>query len=260
MAKTALITGSTSGIGKELCKIFAQNGHNLVISARFQDQLGTLQKELEKEYHIKAIPIAADLGTVHAAQELYDKVKEKGIKIEYLVNDAGIGEEGYFHENNWEKEFHMIQLNVVSLTQLTKLFLKDMVTRNSGRILNLGSIVSLVPNPKMAVYAATKAYVLSLSEALATELKDTNVTVTTLMPGGTETDFFRRAHATDTKMYQDTSLDDAANVAKDGYEALMAGKRRKISGTSTKIQAAPFRHFTRQLNGRRHEVLYAGKG
>jgi short-subunit dehydrogenase len=238
MAKTALITGSTSGIGKELCKVFAQNGHDLVISARFQDQLEGLQKELEQNYNIKVIPVAADLGNVNAAQELYNAVKEKGIEVEFLVNDAGIGEEGYFYETNWEKEFHMIQLNVVSLTQLTKLFLKDMLARKSGRILNLGSIVSLIPNPKMAVYAATKAYILSLSEALATELKDTNITVTTLMPGGTDTEFFQRAHATDTKIYQDTSLDDAADVAKDGYEAMMAGSRRKISGASTKVQAA----------------------
>lgn len=238
MAKTALITGASSGIGNELCKVFAQNGHDLVISSRFQNQLDGMQQELEQAYKVKVTPIAADLGNINAAQELYNTVKGKGIEVEFLVNDAGIGEEGFFYETNWEKEFHMLQLNVVSLTQLTKLFLKDMLARKSGRILNLGSIVSLIPNPKMAVYAATKAYILSLSEALATELKDTNISVTTLMPGGTDTEFFKRAHATDTRMYQNTDLDDAAGVAKDGYEAMMAGSRRKISGTSTKLQAA----------------------
>ena len=247
MAKTALITGATSGFGREFCKLFAQDGHDLIIVSRDRNALESVKDEVEKNHSVTVHPIAVDLGQPEGAEEVHLAVKAKGIEVDFLVNNAGIGEHGFFHETDWKKEFHMMQLNVVSLVYLTKLFLPKMIEKKEGRILNLASIVSLMPNPKMAVYAATKAFVLSFSESMANELKDTGVTITALLPGGSDTDFFDRAHAEDTRMYENTSLDDPYEVAKDGYEAMMSGSRRKVSGTQNKIQAAMSKVVPHQL-------------
>lgn len=238
MAKSALITGATSGFGREFCKLFAKDGHDLIIVSRDRNALESVKNELEKNYTVKVFPVSVDLGQPEGAEEVELAVKAKGLKVDFLVNNAGIGEHGLFHENDWQKEFHMMQLNMVSLVYLTKLFLPGMLEKKEGRILNLASITSLMPTPKMAVYAATKAFVLSFTESVAHELKDTGVTITALLPGGSDTDFFDRANAEDTRLYQNSSLDDPFEVAKDGYEAMMSGTRRKISGTQNKIQAA----------------------
>jgi len=231
--KYALITGATSGIGYELAKLFANDGYSLVLVARATDRLQEVTDEF-KQLGVEVTPIAKDLFKDGAAQEVYDEVKSMGILIDVLVNDAGQGQVGLFTEVELQRHLDIVHLNVVSLVTLTKLFLDDMVKRDTGKVLQLGSIVSKTPAPYFAVYAASKAFVLSFSEALSYELKDTNVTMTCLMPGRTDTDFFHKADMTDTKEYQ-KQLDDPAEVAKNGYEALMKGENRVISGMKNKM-------------------------
>jgi short-subunit dehydrogenase len=237
--KYALVTGATSGIGYELAKLFAQNGYNLVIVARSADELQTKSQEFQSQYGVQVIPIAKDLFGENSGVELYDEVKEKGIQVNVLVNDAGQGVFGSFIETDLKRQLEIIHLNVVSLTALTYLFLKDMVDRNEGKILQLGSVVSEIPATLQAVYGGTKAYVLNFSEALISEVKDTNVTITVLQPGATDTDFFNKAGAQNSKMVQDKSkLSDPADVAKDAYEALMKGDDKVVSGFKNKAQVA----------------------
>lgn len=231
--KYALITGGTSGIGYELAKLFAKDGYSLILVARTTDRLQEVTDEF-KQLGVEVTPIAKDLFKDGAAQEVYDEVKKMGILVDVLVNDAGQGQVGMFTEVELQRHLDIVHLNVVSLVTLTKLFLDDMVKRDTGRILQLGSIVSKTPAPYFAVYAASKAFVLSFSEALSYELKDTNVTMTCLMPGRTDTDFFHKADMTDTKEYQ-KDLDDPAEVAKNGYEALMSGESRIVSGMKNKM-------------------------
>jgi short-subunit dehydrogenase len=228
-----LITGATSGIGYELAKLFAQNGYNLLLVARAEDRLQEVTDEL-KQFAVEVNPIAKDLFKSSAAQEIFEEVRSMGINVNILVNDAGQGQHGTFVETELQRHLDVIQLNITSLVALTKLFLDDMVKRNEGKILQLGSVVSKMPAPNLAVYAASKAFVLSFSEALIHELKDTNVTMTVLMPGRTDTDFFRKADMEDTKEYQ-KELAEPADVAKDGYEALMKGESRIISGLMNKM-------------------------
>ncbi len=228
--KTALITGASSGIGQELALLFAQDGFNLVLVARSEETLHRLSEVFEGNYGTENITvIGKDLSEENAAQDVYDQVKAKGITVDVLVNDAGVSTYGKFAtETDWETEKSLIHLNVLTLTQMTKLFLKDMVARNEGKILNLASLVSIAPFPLQAVYAATKSYVWNFSQSLVNELKDTNVTITALMPNATDTDFFNKAGAADVLATE--MLDDPAMVAKDGYEGLMAGKDKVIPG------------------------------
>jgi uncharacterized protein len=236
--KYALITGGSDGIGYELAKLFAKDGYNLVIVARDRERLEQVADKLAAQYNTKVIPISKDLFWHEAPSEIYDELLMKEIKIDVLVNDAGQGQHGFFAETDLQRDIDMIQLNIISLVSLTKLFLKDMIDRNEGKILNLASIASIYPSPLLAIYAATKAFVLSFSEALSNELKETNITVTALMPGSTDTDFFAKADAENTKEYQEASLSDPADVAKDGYEAMMKGEVKVVSGMKNKIQAA----------------------
>ena len=237
-AHYALITGGTSGIGKELAKLFAQDGYHLVIVARDEDGLSTTSQEISQRFGVNVTTISKDLMKPNAAEELYNEVKEKGITIDVLVNDAGQGQHGKFAEYDVQRDVDIIQLNIISLTVLTKLYLKDMIARNEGKILQLSSLASTTPGPLLAVYSATKAYVQSFTQAIINETKDTNVTITALLPGATDTNFFNKAEATNTKQVQDMKLDDPANVAKDGYEALMGGKEKVVSGFMNKVQAA----------------------
>jgi uncharacterized protein len=233
----ALITGATAGIGYELAKLFAQDGYNLIIVARTEEDLQQRADEFSKQYSINVVSIAKDLFNPEAAFELYDEVKAKGLLVDVLVNDAGQGQYGLFVESDIRRQLDIIQLNVSSLTVLTHLFLKDMVARNEGKVLQLGSIASELPGPWQAVYHATKAYVLSLTEALIRELKDTNITLTTLQPGATDTDFFNKAEMQESKIL-DTKLSDPVKVAKDGYEALMKGDDKIVSGFKNKAMVA----------------------
>lgn len=233
----ALITGGTSGIGKELTKCFAADGYNLVLVARTKSDLDITAMELKDAYSIDVKTIAKDLFQHNAPFEVYDEVKQMGVTIEVLVNDAGQGQYGLFVEQDINRYLEIIQLNVSSLTVLTHLFLKDMVVRDEGKILQLASIASELPGPWQAVYHATKAYVLSLTEALYIELKETNVTITALQPGATDTDFFDKADMLESKIL-DSKLSDPAQVAKEGYNALMKGKDKVVSGMKNKTMVA----------------------
>ena len=233
----ALITGATSGIGYELCKLFASDGYNTVIVARSGERLQQVAEEIRDKYNVQVYPLAKNLFKREAGREIYDELKKNNFLISALVNDAGQGEYGFFAETELEREIDIIQLNIISLVSLTKYFLKDMVMRNDGKILNLASLIADYPSPLLAVYAATKAFVLSFTEAMVNELQDTNITITALQPGVTDTDFFYKAGEDETTHYQEMELSDPAKVAADGYRALMKGKGRVISGTKNKIQS-----------------------
>ncbi|MBC7890673.1 MAG: SDR family oxidoreductase [Sphingobacteriaceae bacterium] len=238
--QTALVTGASSGIGYELAKLFAQDGYNLVLVSRNTDRLHEIATEFKTQFGLSEITVVGkDLSQPDAPQQVYDEVKGQGIAVNVLVNNAGAGEHGMFAtETDLGKELSIIQLNATSLVHLTKLFLKDMTERNEGKILMLASVASVLPNPLMAVYGATKAFILNFSEALRNELKDTAITVTALMPGATNTDFFHKAGAEGTVAHQQALKTDAAGVAKDGYEALMKGKDKVVSGMMNKAQVA----------------------
>jgi short-subunit dehydrogenase len=231
----ALITGGTSGIGYELARLFAKDGYNLILVARNKNRLAEVTARLKQEFSVEITPLAKDLFNPYAAEEIYDKTKEMGINIDVLVNDAGQGEWGPFVETDIERDLEIIQLNISSLVSLTKYFLQDMVSRGEGKILMLGSEAGTTPMPLLAVYAATKAFVLSFSAALVNELKDKDITITALLPGSTDTDFFHKGHAEDTVGYREKELMDPAEVAKDGYEALQKGESKIISGSKTKM-------------------------
>jgi len=234
--KYALITGATSGIGFELAKLFAADGYNLVIVARDQAQLDAKANEL-KANGIRVIPMAKDLFDPEQAFALYADLQAQGIRIDVLVNNAGQGVYGEFEETDIDRELDIINLNISSLVVLSKLFLKEMIARNSGKILNTASIASKTPGLLQAVYHGTKAFVLSFTEAIREELRDTEITVTALLPGVTDTDFFNKADMLDSRAVQDKdAMADPADVAKDGYEALMAGKDKVVSGFKNKVQ------------------------
>lgn len=234
--KYALITGATSGIGYELAKLFAKDGYNLVIVSRSEENLQTTSNELSTEHGVGVVTIAKDLSELNAPFEVYDEVKAKGIQVDVLVNNAAQGQYGLFVETDLQRELEMIQLNIVAYLVLTKLFLKEMAIRNEGKILQVASIGGKLPGPYISVYHATKAFIVSHTEALVNELKDTGVTITALLPGPTDTDFFGKADMEDTKLVQEGSLSDPEKVAKDGYQALMSGKSEIISGFKNKVQ------------------------
>ncbi|GAB3334427.1 hypothetical protein GCM10027299_42630 [Larkinella ripae] len=237
--KTALVTGATSGIGRELANLFAKDGYNLVLVARSSDSLKQIAEEYEQQFGITATPIAMDLVDPKTPEAIYDETRRKGIQIDVLVNNAGMGEYGMFaNESDLQKELSIIQINATALVHLTKLYLKDMVQQNEGKILMLASVASIMPNPMMAVYGATKSFILSFTEALQNELKGTNVSVTALLPGATNTDFFTKAGAEGTRAHQSAQETDPAKVARDGYEALMQGKEKVVSGFMNKAQVA----------------------
>jgi short-subunit dehydrogenase len=196
----ALVTGASTGIGYELAKLFAQDGYNIIAVARTEEDLQKAAMEFREQYGVQVEVLPKDLFGENAATELYQEVKAKGLEVEVLVNDAGQGVYGLFAETDLEEQMKIIHLNIVSLTKLTYHFLKDMKARNSGKILQLGSVVSELPAPYQAVYGGTKAYVLSFSEALISELKDSAITVSVLQPGATDTDFFEKAGAQDSRL------------------------------------------------------------
>lgn len=232
--KFALITGATNGIGYELAKLFAQDGYNLVIVARNFDHLEHMATEFSQQYDIDMFFIAKDLFEPEAPFEVYEEVKERGIQVEVLVNNAGQGQYGEFIETDIYRELDIIQLNIGAYVILTKHFLQDMVDRGAGKILMVSSIGGEIPGPLQAVYHGTKAFVTSFTEAIRAENKDRNITITALLPGVTDTDFFNKAEMTESKLVKEGSKADPAKVAQDGYDALMAGKDKIISGFKNK--------------------------
>jgi len=244
--KTALITGASFGIGLELARIFAREGHNLVLVARSADKLRQLASELEKAHGTRSLILATDLTEPGAAAYVLDQTTRANIRVDVLVNNAGFGQYGFFVDNDLEECLRQIQLNVTTLTHLTRLYLPGMIERKEGRILNVASTAAFQPGPLMAVYFATKAYVLHFSEGLANELEDTGVTVTCLCPGATATEFHKRANATGMRLLRMGSMD-AHTVAEDGYRALMAGKPVVISGFRNWLVAQSVRFSPRRL-------------
>lgn len=244
--KTALITGASFGIGLELARIFARENYNLVLVARTADKLRQLASELEKAHGTRSLVLATDLTEPGSPAYILDQTTRAGIAVDVLVNNAGFGQYGLFAENDLEECLRQVQLNVTTLTHLTRLYLPEMLERKSGRILNVASTAAFQPGPLMAVYFATKAYVLHFSEALADELRDTGVKVTCLCPGPTATEFHKRANATGMRLLRMGSMD-ARTVAEDGYRALMAGKPVVISGFKNWLVAQSVRFSPRQL-------------
>lgn len=224
--KTALITGASSGIGEQIARIHAERGGNLVLVARREERLVALKEELEKAHGIKAEVLAADLSDEGAPDEIFEALR--GTRVDYLINNAGFGGQGLFHERPWTEERSMIEVNILALSKLTHLFLPSFIQRKSGRILNVSSTASLVPGPLQATYFATKAFVTFLGNALSEELRGTGVTVTTLMPGATDTGFAAEAGMEKTSLFQ--SALSPRGVAEDGYNAMLRGKLNVISG------------------------------
>lgn len=237
--KTVLITGASSGIGKALAHEFASDDYDIIAVAQHKDKLDSLVQEIKSMHGREVMTVQKDLAQDKAAQEVYDEVKKFNRTINVLVNDAGVGQHGKFVDIPVEKDYELIHLNVITTTHMTKLFLKDMVERDEGKILNLGSVAGFQPGPLMAVYHATKSFIISLSEAIATELEDMNskVSVTCLCPGPTDTNFFSRADMENTRVYQnkDKLMMEPKEVAKGAYKALMDGDRVHIPGTSNKV-------------------------
>jgi short-subunit dehydrogenase len=224
----ALITGGTSGIGYELAKVFATNGHNLILVARDEADLTITRNELlELGVDVKIIP--KDLFDKQAPFELYEEICSKGYDVNILVNNAGQGQYGEFADTNIYRELSIIQLNISSLVVLTKLFLQDMIKKGDGKIMNLSAVSSKSPGPLNSVYHGTKAFVQSFTQAIAAEVEGKGINVMVLMPGATDTDFFNKADMQQSKVAKG-GLEDAKIVAKDGYDALMKGKHMKVSG------------------------------
>lgn len=234
MSKTALVTGASGGIGYELALLFARDGYDCVLVARSQDKLKELAERLESEHRVKTLVLAKDLAKPSAVDEIYEEVTAASMHVDVLVNNAGFPVFGLFVDTDLRAELEMLQVNVVALTALTKLFLKGMVERRAGRILNLASTAAFLPGPLMSVYYASKAYVLSFSEALSNELRGTGVTVTALSPGPTRTGFQKRGVMEDSRLVQG-QIADAASVALAGYRGLMAGKTIVIPGFTNKL-------------------------
>jgi short-subunit dehydrogenase len=230
MPKTALITGASSGIGLELARLFARDKHDLVLVARSGDKLQQLASELIKEHGIRATVITADLSQVGSVKNLFDKLQQEKIDIDFLVNNAGFGDFGFFIESDWNKAEQMINVNITALTYLTRLFLPHMVEKGFGKILNVASTASFQPGPTMSVYFATKAFVLHFSEAIGNELEGTGVTVTALCPGATESGFQAVAGLEESKLVKGRKLPSSKSVAEYGYRAMMKGTAVAIHG------------------------------
>jgi short-subunit dehydrogenase len=247
MKNTALITGASNGIGLELAKVHASKGGDLVLVARNKSKLDELKIDLEKQFKISVLTIKKDLSLPNAAMEIYEETTKKDIQVDYLINNAGFGDFGMFVETDWNKELQMINLNITTLTLFTKLYLQDMMKRRSGKIMNVASTAAFQPGPTMAVYCATKAYVLSFSEAVSNEVSDKGITITSLCPGATETGFKTAAALEESKLFKDKKLPTAKEVAEYGYAAMIKGKTVAIHGMLNSIMANAIRFIPRAL-------------
>jgi hypothetical protein len=247
MKKTALITGASNGIGLEIAKVHASKGGDLVLVARNKSKLDELKAELERQFKVSVYTIGKDLSAYDSAQEVYDETTKQNIQIDYLINNAGFGDFGMFVETEWNKELQMINLNITTLTQFTKLYLKDMVKHGSGKIMNVASTAAFQSGPTMAIYYATKAYVLSFSEAVNNEVSDKGITVTTLCPGATESGFQAAAAMEESNLVKGKKLPTAKEVAEYGYTSMIKGKTVAIHGMINWIMATSVRFIPRSL-------------
>lgn len=242
MKKTVLITGASSGFGYEFVKLFAKGNYNLILTARNIERLEEIQNEFNS---LNIALIKKDLSMPHSAKELFDEIKEKGFNIDVLINNAGFGLVGRFDRLDVDRQVDMIELNVSALTELTHYILQEMKQRGNGKILNVASTAAFRPGPLMAVYYASKAYLLSFSEAIAEELRGTGITVTALCPGPSKTNFAKAANVEKTKMF--AKVMDADVVAKLGFKALMKGKRVVVTGNVNKLGTYAVKFLPKRL-------------
>lgn len=226
--KTALITGATGGLGKEFVKLFANDGFNLVLVGRNEAKLTDIKQNIERKYAIKIFTISIDFNDNEAAEKIYKYVKDKNIKIDFLINNAGLGGQGSFIERSMKQDINLFKVNMLVPTKLMKLFIPDLINQGSGKVLNVSSSAALIPGPLQAEYYATKAYLTSLSNAINYELRNTNITVTTLMPGAMDTGFAEAGGLTETKMFSNGV--NPEKVAKQGYLAMIKGKLNVFAG------------------------------
>jgi uncharacterized protein len=247
MKNTALITGASNGIGLELARIHASKGGDLVLVARNKSKLDELKNELEKQFKVAVYTIGKDLSATNSAQEVYDETNKQNIQIDYLINNAGFGDFGMFAERDWNKELQMINLNITTLTLFTKLYLQDMIKRGSGKIMNVASTASFQPGPMMAVYCATKAYVLSFTEAVSNEVSDKGISITALCPGPTETGFKAEAAMDESQLFKGKKLSTGKEVAEYGYASMMKGKTVAIHGILNYLLANSIRFAPRAM-------------
>lgn len=230
----ALITGGSVGIGAALADVFAAHGHDLILVARSREKLEARGRAIHTQFGVDVVCLAEDLADPQGSRRLHEAVTGLGLDVHVLVNNAGVGLYGKFATTDLDAELKMIQLNVTSVVDLTKRFLPSMMARGSGRILNVASMAAFVPGPWMSVYYATKAFLLSWSQAIDYELKASGITVTTLCPGPTESEFKVRAGSQRSRLFE-TFVMDAPRVARVGYEGMMQGKAVAIPGLRNKM-------------------------
>ncbi|CAN5655411.1 SDR family oxidoreductase [soil metagenome] len=252
--ETALITGASSGIGLHLAHEFAQHGHPLILVAPVQAELDEVAQQIMATTGVAVTVIAKDLERPESAQEIWVQLQRSGTMVEILVNNAGHGQSGKYWEILLEKDLSILRLNVEAVLRLTKLFLPPMIARGRGRVLNTASVAGFEPGPLLAVYHASKAFVLSLSESLATELEDTGVTLTALCPGPTDTDFFLKADMMETRAFQQAMA--PQDVAKAGYKGLMDGDRIVVPGLMNKTLVFARRILTEEAQSKVNEKFY----
>ncbi|MCI0473717.1 MAG: SDR family oxidoreductase [Ignavibacteria bacterium] len=247
MKKTALITGASSGLGVEFARNFAKDGHNLVLTARRTDRMNALAEELRIKHGIRVDVLGKDLSDMNEVQSVFDTLQKDEIHIDFLVNNAGFGDFGEFHNAHWPKLEQIIDVNIKALTKLTYLFVNPMVNKGEGRIMNLASLAGFQPGPLLAVYFATKAYVLSFSEAITNELYGTGVIVTTLCPGPTESEFKTAANLGNSKLFKRSRIPSSKEVADYGYRKMMKGSMTVVPGLYNKFLATGYRIFPRKI-------------
>jgi hypothetical protein len=243
----AVITGASSGIGKEFAELFARDGQSLILVARREERLRELAERLKGHHGVEAEIMPLDLSDQTAPRRLMDMIDNAGFQVTALVNNAGFGALGKFAELEPRRQVDMLQLNVTALTHLTRLVLPGMLERERGRILNVASTAAFQPGPFMAVYYASKSFVLSFSNALAEELKDTGVTVTCLCPGPTKTEFEEESGMGETLLFKYSAMN-AGEVAKAGYEGMRDGKLMVVPGIPNKLTAISSRLVPRGLS------------
>ncbi len=245
-AGRALITGGSVGIGAALADVFARHGHDLILVSRNREKLEARGRDIQQKFGVQVVCLPEDLTDPAGPQRLHQAVAERKLAVEYLVNNAGVGLYGKFATTDLDAELKMIQLNVTSVVDLTKRFLPAMIERRSGRILNVASTAAFVPGPWMSVYYATKAFLLSFSQAIDYELKPHGITVTTLCPGPTESEFKVRARSQRSRLFERFVMD-APPVARVGYDAMMKGQSVAVPGLRNKLIPAAVRFVPRPL-------------
>lgn len=244
---TVLITGASVGIGYEFAKLFARDGYKLILSANNLERLTRSAERVRQESNAEIEVVAENLAIPGAAGRLVDEISKRGLNVDVLVNNAGFGVYGMFSDTEGVKETELLQVNVVALTELTKLLIGPMIKRKYGKILNVGSVAGFVPGPGMAVYYASKAYVLSFSEALANEVSGTGISVTLLAPGPTSTEFQSRAGMDENRAFSTMKPMSAARAARKGYQAMNRGQGIAIPGLTNKAVATMSRMVPREV-------------